>query len=168
MSHKKAGALVAAAAAAVSIAGTAVAIAPAAHAQLPNPEITVSAQTGAGDGAFVVRNDGNVPIPAGTQFTFNQNMLAGVGLGGDASINQDWSIGALGSGFTKNAHLKEAVLPGQEVKFYLARVDLAAFYRAEFSLTDPNTAAIDTNYQNNTAGINCSASILGLGACSTS
>jgi len=145
---------------------TFIGIAPAANAAVPYPEIAVDAQTGVLQRGFVVRNEGNTTIPANTQFTFHSNYFINVGLFGDPQIQQDWNIGVLGSGYDANVYLKEPLLPGQSKTFLLSTVEISAFSQYSFKLTDPNTAAIDTNYANNEAGIRCALVVLGLPACS--
>ncbi|MBY4273426.1 hypothetical protein HQO27_14430 [Rhodococcus fascians] len=131
-----------------------------------HPEISVSAQTGVGTRAYVVRNQGDTVVPAGTQFSYHSAGLLSVGLFGDQSIGQDWNIQALGSGYDSNVFLKEALQPGQSVSFALSKVEVSAFTQSTFELTDPNVARIDTNLQNNKAGIRCTAVFFGLPACS--
>lgn len=131
-----------------------------------HPEIVVTAQNGVGQRAFVVRNQGDTTVPAGTQFTFHSNRAVGIGLFGDPQLQEDWSIGVLGSGYDTNVYLKEPLLPGQSKTFLLSTVEVSAFSQYSFELTDPRTGSIDTNYANNKAGIRCALVVLGLPACS--
>lgn len=147
---------------------TAQATASAAPAPVRHPEIVVSAQTGVGQRGFVVRNQGNTTIPAGTQFTFHSNRAVGIGLFGDPQIQEDWAIGVLGSGYDGDVYLKEPLLPGQSTTFLLSTVEVSAFSQWSFELSDPRTATLDTNYANNKAGIRCALVVLGLPACSVS
>lgn len=129
-------------------------------------EIAVSANTGAGTRAYVVRNDGDTVVPAGMQFTFHSAGFASIGLFGDSQIGQDWNIQALGSGYDTRVYLKNPLQPGQSVSFQLSTVEVSAFTQSTFTLTDPRIATIDTNLQNNSAGIRCLVVVLGLPACS--
>ncbi|MEH3068223.1 MAG: hypothetical protein PGN15_09310 [Aeromicrobium erythreum] len=138
----------------------------AAKAPVRHPEIVVSAQTGVGQRAFVVRNQGNTTVPANTQFTFHSNRAVGIGLFGDPQIQEDWAIGVLGSGYDGNVYLKEPLLPGQSKTFKLSTVEVSAFSQWSFELSDPRTSSLDTNYANNSAGIRCALVVLGLPACS--
>ena len=118
----------------------------AAKAAVRHPEIVVKAQSGVGQRGFVVRNQGNTTVPAGTQFTFHSNRAVGIG----------------------HVYLKEPLLPGQSRTFLLSTVEVSAFSQWSFELSDPRTAALDTNYANNKAGIRCALVVLGLPACSVS
>ncbi len=140
----------------------------AAKAAVRPPEIVVKAQSGVGQRGFVVRNQGNTTVPAGTQFTFHSNRAVGIGLFGDPQIQEDWAIGVLGSGYDGDVYLKEPLLPGQSRTFLLSTVEVSAFSQWSFELSDPRTAALDTNYANNKAGIRCALVVLGLPACSVS
>ncbi len=131
-------------------------------------EISVSASTGTGTRAYVVRNDGDSTTPAGTRFTFHSQGLISLGAFGDPQIGQDWNVQVLGSGYDANVYLKNPLLPGQSVSFALARVELSAFTESTFALTDSDLERIDSNYQNNDAAIRCLAVVFGLPFCSSS